>query len=41
VKLQSGDVLTLEGHPDGAEPAPIDYIEIVPEARGVAENPHP
>jgi len=41
VKLQPGDVLTLEGHPDDGEPAPIDYLEIVPLARSVPENPHP
>jgi alpha-glucuronidase len=41
VKLQPGDVLTLEGHPDDGEPAPIDYLEIVPLARAVPENPHP
>jgi hypothetical protein len=23
-------VLTLEGHPDRGEPAPIDYMEITP-----------
>ena len=30
VPLRSGDVLTIEGHPDDGEPAPIDYIEITP-----------
>ncbi|HEX4007894.1 MAG TPA: alpha-glucuronidase family glycosyl hydrolase [Acidobacteriaceae bacterium] len=33
VPLRPGDVLTVEGHPEGGEPAPIDYLEIV------AENP--
>lgn len=28
VPLRPGDVLTLQGYPDGAEPAPIDYISI-------------
>lgn len=32
VPLRSGDRLTVEGHPDGEEPAPIDFIEITPEA---------
>jgi alpha-glucuronidase len=32
VPLKPGDVLTIEGHPDDGEPAPIDYIEITPEA---------
>jgi alpha-glucuronidase len=32
VPLRPGDVLTVEGHPDGGEPAPIDYLEIAPEA---------
>jgi len=31
VPLQPGDVLTVEGHPDNGEPAPIDYMEITPE----------
>jgi alpha-glucuronidase len=41
VALRPGDVLTIEGHPDGNEPAPIDYVEITPEAGGVVGNPHP
>lgn len=32
VPLRPGDVLTIEGHPNDGEPAPIDYIEITPEA---------
>jgi alpha-glucuronidase len=31
VPLRPGDVLTIEGRPDGAEPAPIDSIEITPQ----------
>jgi alpha-glucuronidase len=31
VPLRPGDVLTIEGHPDEGEPAPIDYIEITPQ----------
>ncbi|HEX4066874.1 MAG TPA: alpha-glucuronidase family glycosyl hydrolase [Acidobacteriaceae bacterium] len=31
VPLRPGDVLTIEGHPDDGEPAPIDYISIQPE----------
>jgi alpha-glucuronidase len=42
VPLRSGDVLTIEGHPDDGEPAPIDYIEISPHSgagkvRGTAQ----
>jgi alpha-glucuronidase len=36
VDLLPGDVLRLEGRPDGAEPAPVDYIEIDPEAGDAA-----
>jgi alpha-glucuronidase len=32
ISLRPGDVLTVEGRPDDGEPAPIDYIEITPEA---------
>jgi alpha-glucuronidase len=31
VRLRAGDVLKIAGHPDGGEPAPLDYLEIVPE----------
>jgi alpha-glucuronidase len=31
VRLRAGDVLKIVGHPDGGEPAPLDYVEIVPE----------
>jgi alpha-glucuronidase len=31
VELRAGDVLKIVGHPDGGEPAPFDYVEIVPE----------
>lgn len=40
VPLRPGDVLTIEGHPDDGEPAPIDSMEITPQAK-IAENPHP
>ena len=33
VALRSGDVLKIVGQPDGAEPAPVDYVEIEPAAR--------
>jgi len=33
VPLRPGDVLTVEGRPDDGEPAPIDYMAIVPEAQ--------
>jgi alpha-glucuronidase len=31
VPLRPGDVLTIQGHPDDGEPAPIDYLDITPE----------
>ncbi len=37
VPLEPGDVLTVEGHPDDGEPAPIDYIEITPQS-GASEG---
>lgn len=30
VKLKSGDMIAIVGRPDGAEPAPLDYLSIVP-----------
>jgi len=30
VTLKPGDTLTLRGTPDGGEPAPVDYLEILP-----------
>jgi alpha-glucuronidase len=30
IHLAPGETLTLRGTPDGAEPAPVDYIEITP-----------
>jgi alpha-glucuronidase len=33
VSLRPGDVLTVEGHPNDGEPAPIDYLTIIPEAQ--------
>lgn len=30
VRLAAGDTLTIIGHPDGDEPSPLDYIELVP-----------
>jgi len=30
VQLRPGDVLKLTDHPDGGEPAPVDYIELTP-----------
>jgi alpha-glucuronidase len=38
VPLRPGDVLTIEGHPDDGEPAPIDYMEISPEANSVEKS---
>jgi alpha-glucuronidase len=31
VQLQAGDMLKIVGHPDGGEPAGLDYLEVVPE----------
>jgi alpha-glucuronidase len=39
VPLRPGDVLTIEGHPEAGEPAPIDYIEITPETASAAPAP--
>ncbi|MGA7522455.1 MAG: alpha-glucuronidase family glycosyl hydrolase [Acidobacteriaceae bacterium] len=36
VPLRPGDVLTIEAHPNDGEPAPIDYIEVTPEATHAA-----
>lgn len=33
IRLATGDVVRIEGTPDAGEPAPLDYIEIVPAAR--------
>jgi alpha-glucuronidase len=40
VPLRPGDVLTIEGHPDDGEPAPIDYMEIVPEENTATGTAH-
>jgi len=29
--LHPGDGVTIGGHPDGGEPASIDYIEVTPQ----------
>jgi alpha-glucuronidase len=33
IRLATGDILKIEGMPDAGEPAPLDYVEIVPAAR--------
>jgi alpha-glucuronidase len=33
VALRPGDEIRIEGRPGGNEPAPLDYLEIVPENR--------
>ncbi len=38
VPLRPGDMLTIEGAPDGADPAAIDYLEIMPEAASAANS---
>ncbi len=30
ITLRPGDTLKIEGHPDDGEPAPLDYVEIIP-----------
>ncbi len=30
IVLRPGDILTIDGHPDDGEPAPLDYVEIYP-----------
>jgi len=30
VELRSGDELKVVGHPDAGEPAPLDYVELIP-----------
>jgi hypothetical protein len=35
VTLSSGDAVVIEGTPDGAETAALDYIEIQQTARGI------
>lgn len=30
VMLRTGDTLKIEGHPNGGEPAPLDYVEVTP-----------
>jgi alpha-glucuronidase len=32
VEIHQGDVVKVTGSPDGPEPAPLDYVEIVPSA---------
>lgn len=31
IELHSGDVLKIIGRPDGGEPAPLDYVEMIPQ----------
>ncbi|MGA2571540.1 MAG: alpha-glucuronidase family glycosyl hydrolase [Terracidiphilus sp.] len=38
VKLKPGDVLRVEGAPDGSDPAALDYIEIEPAAANAATS---
>jgi alpha-glucuronidase len=33
VELKPGDILNIVGHPDGGEPAPLDYVELVPDRK--------
>ncbi|HEX6802273.1 MAG TPA: alpha-glucuronidase family glycosyl hydrolase [Terriglobales bacterium] len=35
VELRTGDVVKMAGHPDGGEPAPLDYVEIAPARKTV------
>jgi alpha-glucuronidase len=38
VALHSGDVLRVVGAPEGKEPAPLDYLEIIPSSLGRAKK---
>jgi alpha-glucuronidase len=40
VPLRPGDYLTIEGHPDDGEPAPIDYMEVTPEPAPQTTSTH-
>ena len=40
VPLRPGDVLTIEGHPDDGEPAPIDFMAITPETATASGTAH-
>ena len=33
MELKPGDVMRVEGTPDGADPAALDYIELAPAAK--------
>jgi alpha-glucuronidase len=33
VEIHRGDIVKVTGRPDGTEPAPLDYVEIVPSAK--------
>jgi alpha-glucuronidase len=37
ISLKPGDILRIEGHPDGGEPAPLDYVEISASSNTMAE----
>lgn len=39
VSLQPGDEIRIEATPDGAERAPLDYVEIIPAATAAASTP--
>jgi alpha-glucuronidase len=41
VELKPGDVLRVEGTPDGSDPAALDYIEINPAAEATVSTVHP
>ena len=37
IDLKPGDVIRVEGTPDGADPAALDYIEIAPPAAAIPQ----
>ncbi len=41
VTLKTGDTIEIVGHPDGPEPAPLDYISIVPADQAAAATGAP
>ncbi|HEV2274538.1 MAG TPA: alpha-glucuronidase family glycosyl hydrolase [Acidobacteriaceae bacterium] len=38
IALKPGDVLAIEGHPEGGEPAPLDYVSISPQSAGGSKS---
>jgi alpha-glucuronidase len=41
VNLKPGDTIEIVGHPDGPEPAPLDYVSVVPALQASAATGAP